>query len=339
MTESDPMSTPAVRLINLILILQRQPGLKAAELAGRLGVSVRTLHRYFEMLDEMGVPVYAERGPYGGFSLVRGYKLPPLVFTPEEAVAVTLGTSLVGEMWGQLYHEAAEGVLAKLENVLPNEQRQEIAWARKSLVATGMHRNDMQALAPVLEKLRRAVRETHRVRMTYLSGNNPHGERREFDPYALIHRWGWWYVVGWCHLRDALRTFRVDRISELALTGQRFSLPADFDIQQYMADEWKDAPQIRVRLRFDGQSAEIARYARGYWETLAEQADGSVEVSFQATDLHAAASTALAYGPAVIVLGPPEVRQLVQAWAQAIVQSYENLSNTTSTAGRGVSKP
>ena len=157
------MSTTATRLITLIMTLQRQPNQKAADLAAKLGVSVRTLHRYFGMLDEMGIPIYAERGPYGGFSLVRGYKLPPLVFTPEEAVALYLGTSLVSEMWGQLYQESAQGALAKLENVLPDEQRNEIAWARRSLIATGMHRADPSALAPTLEKLRRAAREHRRV--------------------------------------------------------------------------------------------------------------------------------------------------------------------------------
>ncbi len=121
------MSTTATRLITLIMLLQRQPNQKAADLAKKLGVSIRTLHRYFGMLDEMGIPIYAERGPYGGFSLVRGYKLPPLVFTPEEATAIYLGTSLVSEMWGQLYQESAQGAMAKLENVLPDEQRNEIA--------------------------------------------------------------------------------------------------------------------------------------------------------------------------------------------------------------------
>lgn len=109
---------------------------------------VHTLHRYFGMLDEMGIPIYAERGPYGGFSLVRGYKIPPLVFTPEEAVALYLGTSLVSEMWGKLYQESAQGALAKLENVLPDEQRAEIAWARRTLVASGMYRADPGCTAP-----------------------------------------------------------------------------------------------------------------------------------------------------------------------------------------------
>lgn len=316
------MTNVATRLITLILTLQRQPGQKAADLAERLGVSVRTLHRYFGMLDEMGVPVYAERGPYGGFSLVRGYKLPPLVFTPEEAVAVSLGTSLVHEMWGTLYHEAAQGALAKLENVLPDEQRQEIAWAQRSLVATGMNRADIAMLAPSLEKLRRAVRENRRVSMTYHSGNSPHGERRELDPYALVHSIGWWYVIGYCHLRSGLRTFRVDRIAELTLTGQTFPTPADFDIRAYLAQHWMEAQPLKVQMRFTPEFAHLAQYARGYWDTLAEEPDGAILVTFSAPDVYSAASNALSYGPAVTVLEPPEVRQMVKNWALTTADFY-----------------
>ena len=134
------MTTTATRLITLIMLLQRHPNQKAGELARELDVSVRTLHRYFAMLDEMGIPIFSDARTYGGFSLVRGYKLPPLVFTPEEAVAISLGTGLVKDMWGELYREAARGALAKLENVLPEEQRREAAWARRTLVSTGLHR-------------------------------------------------------------------------------------------------------------------------------------------------------------------------------------------------------
>ncbi len=107
------MSNTATRLITLLMLLQRQPNQKASELAQELGVSVRSIHRYMAMLDEMGIPIYSERGAYGGFSLVRGYRMPPLVFSPKEAVAIYLGTSLVEQMWGQLYWAAALGALAK----------------------------------------------------------------------------------------------------------------------------------------------------------------------------------------------------------------------------------
>ena len=316
------MTTVATRLITLILTLQRQPRQKAADLAEKLGVSVRTVHRYFEMLEEMGVPVYAERGPYGGFSLVRGYKLPPLIFTPEEAVAVALGTSLVGEMWGLLYHESAQGALAKLENVLPDEQRREIAWARRALVATGMNRANIEIVAPWLEKLRRAVHENLRASMTYHSGHSSQGEVRDLDPYALVHRTGWWYVVGYCHLRLALRTFRVDRIADLTLTTQTFAIPADFDIRAYLEQDWLEAQPLKVAMRFTPAFAHLAQHGRGYWETLQEQPDGSVTVTFSAPDVYSAASNVLTYGPAVIALAPPEVRQMVKEWAQATTEFY-----------------
>jgi predicted DNA-binding transcriptional regulator YafY len=317
------MTNTATRLITLILMLQRQPGQKAADLASQLDVSVRTLHRYFGMLDEMGVPVYAERGRYGGFSLVRGYKLPPLTFTPEEAVALSLGTSLIREMWGQLYQEAAQGALAKLENVLPDDQRREVAWARNSLLVTAMNRTDIEMVVPLLLNLRKAVRDHCQVRMTYHSSSNPHGDQRELDPYALIHRAGWWYVVGFCHLRQALRFFRVDRIAELVLTGQTFSVPVDFDVKAYVVQAWQNMPLIKVRMCFAAEFAHLASMSREFWESLVDQPDGSVMVTFGVPDVYAAASYALAYGPAVKVLEPPEVCQMVQEWARATTQLYD----------------
>ena len=318
------MPNTATRLIHLIQLLQHQPNQKAAHLAAELGVSVRTLHRYFGMLDEMGIPIYAERGPHGGFSLVRGYKMPPLVFTPEEAVAVSLGAGLVEEMWGQLYYSAARGALAKLENLLPDEQRREVAWARRTLVATGMNRADLEALAPNLEKLRRAAREHRRVRMTYQGTTRPEPTRRDLDPYALVHRWGWWYVVGYCHLRNELRTFRLDRIIELFLLEHSFdaSSQTDFDLHAYLETDLTARPQVNVRMRFLPEGAALARQSISYWETMEKEVDGSVVVTFLAPNLQWAASTALAYGPLVVVLEPLALRSMVYDWAQATAAHY-----------------
>jgi predicted DNA-binding transcriptional regulator YafY len=318
------VSNTATRLINLILLLQRRPNQKAADLARELGISVRSLHRYFAMLDEMGIPVYSERGPYGGFSLVRGYRMPPLVFTPEESVAVYLGVSMVEEMWGKLYREAAHGALAKLENVLPDEQRHEVTWARRSLFATGLHRADFDILAPLLEKLRRAAREHRRTRLCYQSLGHPEPVCREIDPYALVHRWGWWYAIGYCHLRRAVRTFRIDRISELALLDGTFDPPDAFDLQAYLQAEFQSQPQVTACLRFSPEMAHLALENRVYWETLEPQPDGAILVTFQSPSLEWAASTALAYGPAVEVLSPPELRTLLAQWVAAVADRYRN---------------
>jgi len=316
------MSNTATRLITLIFLLQNQPNQKASELAEKLGVSLRTVHRYFEMLDEMGIPVYSERGPYGGFSLVRGYKMPPLVFTLEEAVAVVLGTGLVQELWGDLYREAARGALAKLENLLPEEQAREVAWARQSLVATGMHRADLKAQTPALEKLRRGIREHRSVEMTYQTSQVPHPSQRGLDPYALVHRWGWWYAIGFCHVRKEVRTFRVDRIVDIALLDTTFTPAPDFNLQEHLKKETEAQPKIIARLCFEAEFATLLAGNHSYWETVEPQADGSVVVTLVAPTLEWAASTALAYGPAVEVLEPPALRVMVMEWIEATKTKY-----------------
>jgi predicted DNA-binding transcriptional regulator YafY len=316
------MANTATRLITLLMLLQRQPNQKAANLAEQLGISVRSLHRYITMLDEMGIPIYSERGPYGGFSLVRGYKMPPLVFTPEESVAVYLGTGLVREMWGKLYQDAAQGALAKLDNVLPEEQRHEIAWARRTLVTTGMHRAVLDAATPHLEKLRRAIREQRRVLMVHCKQNEQIPQSREVEPYAVVHRGGWWYVVGHCRMRDALRSFRVDRIVELTLLDKTFQTSADFDIHAFLAQAFESETKIKVQLRFAPQGAFLARDLSATWDTLEEQSDGAIIVTLTMPDLQWAASMALGLGPFVTVLEPAELQQTVRAWAGAIVEQY-----------------
>jgi predicted DNA-binding transcriptional regulator YafY len=315
------MTNAATRLITLIMLLQRQPNQKAGELAKKLGVSVRSLHRYIGMLDEMGIPVFSERGPSGGFSLVRGYKLPPLIFTPEEAVTVCLGAELTREMWGQLYEEAAQGAIAKIESVLPDDQRDEVAWARRTLVTSGLHYPGLADCEPLLQTLRGAVRAQKRIRMLYQGGQQTAPLEREVEPYALAHSRGWWYVVGFCRLRKAVRSFRVDRIRSLAVTDSKFEPPADFNARKYLVPELQGAA-VRARLRFAADAAHLVLNNRRWWDAVEQQPDGSVRATCSMPDLFWAASFALSYGPAVTVEEPEELRRLVGEWAQAVVQSY-----------------
>jgi predicted DNA-binding transcriptional regulator YafY len=317
------MSNSATRLITLIFLLQNQPNQKASELAEKLGVSIRTIHRYFGMLDEMGIPVYAERGPNGGFSLVRGYKIPPLIFSVEEAVAVYLGTSLVREMWGELYREAAGGALAKLENILPNEQRNEIEWARQSLIATGLHRADPKTLFPILAGLRKATHEKNQVSVIYQSVSHTKAQKRKINPYALILRTGLWYLVGYCHLRAAIRTFRVDRIQKLSILDQTFQRPQDFNIHNYLENEFRDQPCVRARLKFIPEAAHMVMSNRSIWESIEENPDGSTVVILAAPDLPWLASMTLSFANWVTVLEPFELREMVRAWAEATANLYQ----------------
>lgn len=322
------MANTATRLITLIMLLQRQPNQTAAQLGQALDVSVRTVQRYITMLDEIGIPVYAERGPYGGYALVRGYKMPPLIFTPEEAVAVYLGTSLLEEVWGRLYQAGARGALAKLDNVLPDEQRREVAWARQAVLSIGTNWADPNLSVPYLEQLRDAMRERRRVRIRYRSRSQPEPEQRDVDPYKLVSRWGQQYCIGYCHRRKGSRTFRLDRIFDLEVLEQTFAEPTDFNLQEYLATDPFFQPTVRARLRFGPESAVVALNNRAHWESLEQLPDGAVVVTFAAPNLEAAAGTVIRIGFPAVILEPEALRELVREQARAIAAHFDSTEST-----------
>jgi predicted DNA-binding transcriptional regulator YafY len=312
----------ATRLFSLIMMLQRQPNQKAADLAAELGVSVRSLHRYVAMVEQMGIPVYSERGPQGGFSLVRGYRMPPLIFTPEEAAAVSLGAGLVKEMWGDLYADAATGAAVKIENVLPDEQREEVAWARRRIVSTGVHHAALAPFAGMLERIRDALRQERRVRLRYRGATREDARDRDVSPYTLAHARGWWYVVGYCHLRNAVRTFRIDRIEEAAVLEERAEIPAEFDPLPYLRMEIAPPNPVLGRLRFPREFVNLASIGRNIWLSETAQADGSLTVEFSLPSLEWAASLVLSFGAAAVVEEPEPLRAMVAEWAARIVTQY-----------------
>lgn len=196
----------------------------------------------------------------------------------DKAVAVYLGASLLGQMWGSLYQEPAQGAMAKLENILPDEQRTEIAWARRALVVLGLHRSDPAALSPLLEAIRRGVCLQRRLELAYQSSSNPEATDRVMDPYALVHRGGWWYLVGYYQFRQALRLFRVDRTRELSVQHETFQRPVDFEVRAYLDQVFEDQPGIQASLHFVPEAVQIARASLPGWESVQENTDGTVDV-------------------------------------------------------------
>jgi len=316
------MSNVATRLLSLINLLQSRPIWKAGELAVELNVSERTVHRYMGMLEEMGIPIYSERGPYGGFSLVRGYKLPPLIFTAEEATVLYMGANLVEEVWGQTYEDAVTAATAKLDNVLPDELRREVERAQQSLVVGGLARRDYRPWEPTIHMLRQCIGDRRCVRLRYRGPSHSQDTERTIEPYALTFQWGLWYLVGFCRLRGAMRTFRVDRIREAKSLQDQFTIPGDFSVREYQERSMSFEPNYTVVVHLDASVAFEVRERHDYWMQFADHADGSVTVRFDATTLDWAIGWVLAHGAAAKVLEPPElIRKVVEA-AEGVLQQY-----------------
>jgi len=315
------MGNVATRLLSLIMLLQSHATWKAADLAEELGVSERTVHRYMGMLEELGIPLYSERGPYGGFALVRGYKLPPLIFTAEEATVLYMGANLVGEVWGQTYKDAVTAVTAKLDNVLPDDLRHEVASARQSLVICGLAARDYRPWEPIIHTLRECIMRRCCVQLVYQSFALEE-TCRDIEPYALTFYGGLWYVVGFCRLRQAMRTFRVDRIQRITPLKIPFTIPRDFSARDYITQALRFEQHYTVVVQIAAAVAPHIRERYGHWMQLTECENGSIIAQFDASTLDWATGWVLSYGEAVRVLEPPELIEHVRTAAEAILQQY-----------------
>ncbi|WP_049721195.1 helix-turn-helix transcriptional regulator [Gilvimarinus polysaccharolyticus] len=323
------MANTATRLLNLIMLLQREPNTPASRLAEALDVSVRTVQRYITMLEEMGVPVYAERGSQGGYSLVRGYRMPPLVLSPEEAVAVSLGTSVISGLWGNLFRTSAQSAMTKIANVLPEEQLREVRWAQDSLLTRGLPRANPSVNEPSLETLYQASRRHQQLDIVYQGRGRVQAQSRRIDPYALIYSWGQQYCVAYCHLRGAMRSFRIDRILSLQTLESHFDKPTDFDPSKYLNQATDDRPMTRVSLLFAAEHADLARDYACCWDTLEEREDGSWLAEYSTADLDMARCRVMSFAPKAQVLGPPELIEKIQQAALAVLAQYPLTSAAT----------
>jgi predicted DNA-binding transcriptional regulator YafY len=316
------MSNVATRLLSLILMLQSRPIWKAAGLAVELGVSERTVYRYMGMLEEIGIPIYSERGPYGGFSLVRGYRLPPLLFTAEEATVLYMGANLVREVWGHTYGDAVTAATAKLDNVLPDDLRGEVAQAQQSLAVGGLAARDYRPWEATIHSLRQCIVDHRCARLVYRTPSRQQPTERVVEPYGLAFQWGQWYLAAFCRLRGEMRTFRVDRIHSIAALDEPTAPPPGFDVREYMQQAVRYEPAYTVAVLLEGDAAQSVRDWDEENRELVEHGDGSVTVRFGTDNLAWATRWVLGYGTAARALEPVELVESVRAAAEQILSYY-----------------
>ena len=217
------------RLLTLLELLQVYRQLSAADIAERLEVSPRTVRRYITGLQDMGIPVEADRGPAGGYRLRRGFKLPPLMLTNDEALVTVIGLLVAQRLGLSASAPAVQGALAKLHRLLPDPQREQIQ-AMQDFVSLGLasvSRDNADAETILL--MTSAARDRTSIQLRYRSAADVVTDRL-VDPYGVGFQSGHWYVVSWDHLRGAIRTFRIDRVVAADMTSETFQRPEHFDV-------------------------------------------------------------------------------------------------------------
>ncbi len=235
------MYHPTTRVLAVLALLQSHGRMTGAELAQRLEVNTRTLRRYITMLQDLGAPIFAERGRNGAYELDSGFKLPPMMFTSDEALALALGLLAARHLGLAETVPAVESARAKLEQVMPLELKSRLR-ALTETITLDLKAIPLASPSEVMLTMSSAAQLQRRVHLRYHSGQNNETER-DFDPYGLVYRQGKWYVVGHCHLRQGLRSFRLDRVVQVCLTDTRFDRPEQFDALVYVVQAIASLPR------------------------------------------------------------------------------------------------
>ena len=301
--------SPTARALLVLEMVQNQPGIGAAQLAARLGLTDRAVRRNVAVLREAGIPVESTRGRYGGYRAGRGLRVPPLMFTSTEALALVMAV-LEG-------HDAADpedpvgSALGKIVRVLPEPLARPVDAIRR-VTARGWDVGvpDVETTAALVE----ASADRRRVRLTYRLG--PDREREmDVDPWAVVVRHRRWYLLGWSHTKDARRVLRVDRVARVGRLPETFAPPDDLDPVRELEDQLSQGWRYDVEVDIDAATGDVEHWlprSFGRLEALGDQRT-RLRATTDEPEWYAAQLAAQPYGFRVV--GGPQLHAAVDALA------------------------
>ncbi|SEL01599.1 BirA biotin operon repressor domain-containing protein [Blastococcus sp. DSM 46786] len=315
------MADTGNRTLRLLSLLQTRRQWSGADLADRLGVSLRTLRRDVDRLREIGYPVEARPGVDGGYRLAPGAVLPPLVLDDEEAVALTVGLQAAAQTAVAGTGEASVRALTKVVQVLPARLRRR-AEALVSVTTRGTWGSgpvvDPQALTTVAE----ACRDTERLAFGYTDASGARTERL-VEPSALVALGRRWYLVAHDTGRGDWRSFRLDRLTGPRPTGARFAprrLPAESPEAFVRAGTDVRAGSYAVEAHVAAPAA-VVRSRIGTWAAVEDDGDAACRVRMETDQLGWAAFALGTVGAGFTVESPAELRTLLAEWARRFDQA------------------
>lgn len=297
------MYHPTGRVLTVLELLQSRPQISGPDLAMRLETDVRTVRRYIGKLQDIGIPIESVPGRYGGYQLRPGYRLPPLIFSEDEAVSLV--ACLVGSpgLPIELPPGAIASSLSKIGRVLPKS-----TWERvRSLASLPMEfdgdptRTDSETLLTLTQAA------THR-RCVSLEYRTKEVTKRTVEPYGLAGFQGHWYLVAFCRFRRAIRVFRLDRITDWTVLDETFLAPAAFDPQRYLKEQAEQRRVWTVQLE---SSERVETIIEVLGEGKSWMVNGRVVFEIRVADLEYVARLLITSDLSVAVLGPRELSQVL----------------------------
>jgi len=304
------------RMLRLLSLLQAHRYWAGADLADRLGVSLRTLRRDIERLRDLGYPVDAQRGVDGGYQLAPGAALPPLVLDDEEAVALAVGLLGVAQSAVEGVAEASIRALGKIVQVMPKRLRRQVDALRSATESGTWAPPVVNVDAGILTTVAQACRDAELLAFEYIAADQERTGRR-VEPHRLVSLGRNWYLVAYDLGRSDWRTFRLDRLAEPRTTGARFeprALPAD-DATAFVRAGIAQAPRPFTVDAVVSASTDEVRRRIGQWASVSDDGGETCHVQIRTESLDWAILALGATEADFIVRHPPELVEHLRNWA------------------------
>lgn len=310
------MYHPTSRVLTVLELLQARGSITGPELAERLEMDVRTVRRYIMHLQDVGIPVESNIGRHGGYRLRPGFKLPPLIFTEEEATAIMLG--LLASPWLEIGQSAAsiEGALAKVSRVLPMKARERLEAVSSHVVLFSKNQQPRPD-ASLLINLSEAIHASQRIAIDYRSYSKE-PTHRKVEPYGIVGWNGHWYLGGYCCMRKGYRAFRLDRIQNIEILSETFKKADDFDYENFIKKQYKPRG-LPIEVEFQADLPTIQQKFSTIYGTLTATPTG-VLLKDQYDDMAGMARYLMMLNLPFVIHNPPELREALQKLGERMIQ-------------------
>lgn len=320
---NDSEVTRLSRLVALLTLLQTKRTVTATELAERFSVSTRTIYRDIRTLESSGIPIVTHEGK--GYAMLEGYRLPPVMFTREEAIALLTAEKLASRLTDAATAQLSGAAMDKLRAALRHPDRDHLETVAPYIQV--MEPASASERPDTYQQLVTAVTAHRVVRIGYQAAETGELSVREIEPIGLYLSQHW-HVVAYCRLREAFRNFRLDRISSLAISDDFFPARPE-TLQQYWADEAKRREKEKVVIRFNPTAvlpAQVQHFhdAKHQYGWIHEDSlpDGCLEVLFLVGSLPYLATWLLPFAGAIAVIEPATLGRHLSELAQRAYDSF-----------------
>lgn len=307
---SDEQAKRFDRIVAILIQLQTKRIIRAQELAERFGVSTRTIYRDIKTLENCGVPIAGEAGT--GYSIMEGYKLPPVMFTREEAASFIAAEKVMPHFTDKSLGSSFNSALAKIKSVLRWSEKDLIDILDSSMLVQRRNPAFAESVPNVLETLMNGIVNKKQVLVNYQSLEAESSAERTIEPVGVYHEHHFWYIVAYCHLRQDYRNFRSDRISYIRLLDNDFERIHQ-SLDYYLKKDCKQGQDL-VRIRVDRKTAKYLKNSRTYYGFIEEiEQEDKIEMQFMTwTKDDYFARWYLSFGDKAEIIEPASLKESVR---------------------------